>query len=669
MRRDARLHALFDTFLLLLLTAALVRPLFKLEYLNNWPSIESTFIADARMLAARLPHPGWQPLWYCGTRFDYIYPPALRYGTALLSKIGGVSTARAYHLYIGALYVLGIGAVYWMVRIGSRSRVMAWLASAGTALLSPSFLLLPVIRHDSPYWVPQRLHVLMLYGEGPHISALSVLPAALALSFLALRNKNALALAGASVLCAFTVANNFYGATSLAIFFPLLTWSIWVARRDKSIWMRAAAIAALAYALSAFWLTPSYLRVTGENLRLVAIPGEPFPRLIVLVVMILFGIATWRWGHLKPQREWTIFVAGAALFMSLYVLGLYYFQFHIVGDAPRLIPELDLAILLCLAGLVVFLWRRPRLRALAVLILLLAACPAIVYVRHYRFPFPKAAHVENQYEFLIGKWVHDNLPSQRVLPSGTVRLWYDAWFDLPQQDGGSSQGMSNPTLPNAQWQITAGDRALPAILWMQALGTDAVIVPDRTSPEHYHDYQYPYKFQGLLPVLYDDRRGTVIYRIPRISPSLGRVVDAPSLAAIGPIRSGEDVPTLSRYVAAIEDPRQSPTQVTWTTFDQLQIHANISAGQSILFQETYDPYWRAYENGRSIPIHRETAMSFMLLDVPKGEHVIQLRFETPLENQIGRVISLLGLAVILFLTWLGLSQRHKALSTFSFLLS
>jgi len=32
--------------------AALVWPLFRLEYLDNWPSIESTFIADARMLAA-----------------------------------------------------------------------------------------------------------------------------------------------------------------------------------------------------------------------------------------------------------------------------------------------------------------------------------------------------------------------------------------------------------------------------------------------------------------------------------------------------------------------------------------------------------------------------------------------------------------------------------------
>src|SRR3982074_1577233 len=139
-------------------------------------SIESTFIADARMLSEHLPHPGWQPLWYCGTRFDYIYPPALRYGTALISKVGGVSTARGYHIYTAILYAFGIVAVYWMVYAGSTSRKRALLAAVATALLSPSFLFLSQARWDSTHWVPQRLHVLMAYGEGPHISALCVVP-------------------------------------------------------------------------------------------------------------------------------------------------------------------------------------------------------------------------------------------------------------------------------------------------------------------------------------------------------------------------------------------------------------------------------------------------------------------------------------------------------------
>jgi hypothetical protein len=651
--------AWLDSFLLVLLASALVWPLFRLEYLNNWPSIESTFIADARMLADRLPHPGWQPLWYCGTRFDYIYPPALRYGTALLAKLGGVSTAWAYHFYTGALYVFGIAAVYWMVRTGSGSRGQAWLASLGTALFSPSFLLLPIIRRDSGYWIPQRLHVLMAYGEGPHISALSVLPAALAFSFIALGGKRPGAFAAAALLCAFTVANNFYGATALAIFFPILAWSVWVGRREGAVWLRAAGIGALAYALSAFWLTPSYLRVTTENLSLVATPGETGPRLIVFAVMVVFCIVTWRWGRGRPERTWAVFITGITLFLSLYVLGLEYFAWHIVGDAQRLIPELDLALLLAGAALVSSFWRRPKLRALAILIPLMAVYPAIRYVRHAYFPFPKAAHVENQYEFLVSKWVQEHLPGERVLPSGTVRFWYDAWFDLPQQDGGSAQGMLNRVLPAANYQITAGDSGETSILWMQALGTDAVIVPDRTSPETYHDYQTPYKFRGLAPVLYDDQHGTVIYRIPRIYPSIGRVVKTPEMAALRPVVGGVDAPGLTRYVAAVENLEQGPTQVTWKSFDEAEVRAHVSAGRAILLQETYDPAWRAYEDGRPVPIRPEPMMNFMLFDVPEGDHDLQLRFETPTENRIGRIVSGFGFALVLFLFWRAGIQSTK----------
>src|SRR5450432_364348 len=152
-------RALIDSGLIFLFTCVLIGPLFKVEYLDNWGSIESTFIADARMLRDHLPHPAWQPLWYCGTRFDYIYPPALRYGTALLSLAAGISTARAYHLYTGFFYALGISGVYWLAYAATRSRAQAWLASLFTALSSPSLLLMQNLHHDSPAWVPQRLHV------------------------------------------------------------------------------------------------------------------------------------------------------------------------------------------------------------------------------------------------------------------------------------------------------------------------------------------------------------------------------------------------------------------------------------------------------------------------------------------------------------------------------
>jgi hypothetical protein len=302
------------------------------------------------------------------------------------------------------------------------------------------------------------------------------------------------------------------------------------------------------------------------------------------------------------------------------------------------------------------LWRRPKLRVLAVIIPLIGADLARHYVRHAYVPFAEATHIENQYEFVVAKWVHDHLPDQRVIPSGTVRFWYDAWFDLAQPGGGSDQGVLNPVIVAAQYQISAGEGAT-AILMLQALGTDAAIVPDRTSPEPYHDYENPYKFRGLAPVLNDDQHGTVIYRIPRIYPGIGRVVNTSQIAAIEPIQWGNFVGTLTRYVAVIENPAQQPTTVTWKTFEEADLNASVAQGQSILFQETFDPSWRAYENGRLIPIRKDRVMNFMLLDVIEGNHTIQLRFKTPLENQIGKVISILGFAVVLLLIWRGFARR------------
>ena len=144
------------------------------------------------------PHPQWQPLWYTGTRFDYIYPPALRYGTALTSMLTGMWPVKAYHFYISFFYCIGIAGVYLLVRIGTKSRGMAWLSALATALMSPSFLFLTAIRNDSWMLLPARLGVMAKYGEGPHMTALALIPIALTFSWLAFENYRpaAIAMAG-----------------------------------------------------------------------------------------------------------------------------------------------------------------------------------------------------------------------------------------------------------------------------------------------------------------------------------------------------------------------------------------------------------------------------------------------------------------------------------------
>src|SRR6185312_13107630 len=85
--RESPRGVFLDALILFVLTAILILPLFRIDYFDNWMSIEGSFIADARMIREHWPHPVWHALWYCGTRFDYIYPPATRYGAAMLSML------------------------------------------------------------------------------------------------------------------------------------------------------------------------------------------------------------------------------------------------------------------------------------------------------------------------------------------------------------------------------------------------------------------------------------------------------------------------------------------------------------------------------------------------------------------------------------------------------
>jgi hypothetical protein len=284
--------------------------------------------------------------------------------------------------------------------------------------------------------------------------------------------------------------------------------------------------------------------------------------------------------------------------------------------------------------------------------------PAFTYLHHAYSPFIPAKNWEDRYERRITKWAHENLPNERVMPSGTIRLWYDAWYDNIQVDGGADQGLLNQLVPAARYQIDQNDRGDLSVLWLQALGASAVIVPDTTSAEWYHDYKYPKKFQGLLPVIWDDGHGTTIYRVPRIHRDLARVVDRAKLAQVGELDFEYYEAALKSYVSLIEEP-QPETSAIWSGFEALKLNVTVGQGQSVLLQETYDPAWHAYEGGKALPTRMDQTMQFTLIDVGPGTHTIDMRFETPLENRVGQAIFLFSLLCVLTLSLPPLLRRLR----------
>ena len=646
---------LLDFFLVFLYTAILIRPYFKANYENKWASIESTFIADARFLAEHWPHPQWQPLWYAGTRFDYIYPPAVRYGTAVISKVTGFWPVKAYHFYVAFFYALGIAGVYLLMRVGSKSRPFAYLGALATSLMSPIFLFLPRFREDSWMLEPQRLGVLVKYGEGPHMSALALIPIALAFGWLALEKHRPWAVALAAVFSAGVAANNFYGAAALAVFYPILVWSLWITRQEKRIVVPAIAIPVLAYGLTAFWLVPSYFQVPQENLKYVSEHGTLWLFWVAVVVAVAFVIVSDRFARARPERAWAVFIAGCVVFFSLKVFGGLYFNLRISGEPARLLPELDMIYIMAAALILQWLWDRPgiALRAVVLVVLCAAFWTTTGYIRHAWHMFPLSPDYQNHVEYRVTDWLWKNMPDARVFPSGSVRFWYDAWHDLPQLGGGSDQGLLNGEVASALWQTHAGAKPEPAILWMQCMGVDAIYVSDQRSQEIFKDFEYPQKFAGVLSVLYDDRQGNTLYRVPRRYPARARVVEARKLNALKPPRANDDVEYLGAYADVIEKGPDSPPTLTRDGTDAMRVRAKVAPGQSIVVQESWDPAWQAWAGGKQLPV-RKDAMGFMAVETPPGNQEVRLAFVTPLENRIGCVVTVVTLALLLSLMWFGM---------------
>ena len=646
-----------DFLAIFLLAAALIWPLFKVKYTDKWASIESTFIADARFLKEHWPHPQWQPLWYGGTRFDYIYPPALRYGTAALAKFYPMTEARAYHLYTAFFYCLGIAGVYLFVRVAGGTRGEAWLAAAATALLSPSFLFLPAVRRDAWLWHPARLGALVRYGEGPHMSALALVPIALAVAIPALQRWRPAMTALAAICCALIVSTNFYGATALAICFPILVWSIWITHQDRWIWGRALLIPALAYGLTAFWLVPSYLRVTMANLRLVSEPGNTWSIWVAAAVTAAYLLATAKLALGKRQAFYLVFAAGFALLFTLNVLGNEYLGFRVVGEPGRLVPELDLALILLPAIGLRTLWRRPSIapRAVAALIALIAFASAVPYTRRAWRMIVSDPNYQDRIEYKITHWMADRMPASRAMATGSVRFWYDAWNDLAEIGGGSEQGTLNQAIGVAYSFIAADPNLAPSIQWLQAFGADAVIVHDKNSREIYHDFVDPGKFAHSLPVLFDNHEGDVVYGVPRRFPDLARVVETAPVSSLPAITPEPNLDTLRAYAGALEQGPAARAVTTWEGTDRMRIQATLAPGQSVIAQVAYDPQWRARSGGAELAIRRD-AFGQMLIETPPGAREIELVFETPLENRIGRLVS--WLAALLAAVLVGLGWRR-----------
>ena len=130
------------------------------------------------------------------------------------------------------------------------------------------------------------------------------------------------------------------------------------------------------------------------------------------------------------------------------------------------------------------------------------------------------------------------MPGERTMVGGDTQWLFNIWSDNPQLGAGHE-----PTAPNfvqqlAVYEIYTGQNAglrdaATSILWLKAFGVTNISVPGPDTRETLHPFVNPFKFDGLLPVLWRED-GDTVYGVPMPSRSLAHVIPAEAIVVRAP---------------------------------------------------------------------------------------------------------------------------------------
>lgn len=610
-------------FALFVLNVYVCRELFRVEYLSNMGSIEGAFIGISRYAMAHWNDLTWFPLWSTGIPYPTTYPPLLHLVVAFTAWVRGVSPAHAYHWMTALAYCLGPVALFALTLRLSGSRWAGFVAGLVYTCLPTSAWLIPAIGHDlGGAFYSQRLHALAFYGEGPHVTSMTLLTLALFCLDLAIgpmkaTRRRAPYVMLAAVAFAATASTNWLGAFAIALIVaPYVLANVgrkgWKVRDLGWLVLIGAAACCLAMPL----MPPSTIAVLQRNARdtggdyrhayQAAVPHG----LAILAALVGIKFAIRR---LAPYLQFAILFA---FLMSLITLADAWWGVGILPMAVRyhLEMEMALAILIALAAEALFRHRPRWMAAAAIVALTLALIQPIRLQRNWASVLLRPIDITQTIEWKTAHWLNQNWTGERVFVPGSVSFWLNAFSDIPQV-WGFDQGVTNPIIRIGSFAIYNGEpagvhNAEVSVLWLKALGVQAVGVSGPASTEHYKTFVSPQKFEGVLEPLRRDG-DDVLYRVGRRA-SLARVVPGSALVSRVPVH-GLDVDPLRPYVAALDDPRMPHAELQWSSAHSATISTNLDPGQVVSVQMSWHQGWHATVNGRRAPVQHD-AIGLMYID-------------------------------------------------------
>jgi hypothetical protein len=630
---------------LLAVNAYFVKKLFFVEFTNNMQTNAGSFMAISRFILQHWPHLGWFPWWFNGEPFENSYSPMLHLVDAAFAWITGSSVGRAYNFVTASFYVTGPVFLFLFAWRVSRFLETSFLAALLYSLFSPSVLFQAFRLDVGGWWNPWRLRVLAYWGEGPHTAALSVLPLVLLLTYWGITRRKYIWCAAAGIAIAFVALANFFGIIDLGVGCGCLILAIKATRKETAkAAALVAAIALAAWLLASPFLNPTLLRTVLKGSQ--SVGGDYGTRtLLANQVLLLPGfVCLW-----FATRRLTCYLTRFSLLFAypfFQVVALFAIaNVSVLPQPHRYSLEMEMAFSLVVAfSLRSVVLRFPAVAKGALMVVVLGlAVHQIVHYRRYAKTVIQDVDVTQTIEYKIARWLDGNMGGRRAFVSAQAGLWLNVFSDTPQMHEGHDPFNPNFAVEEgAAYSIysgqNAGDRdAENSILWLKAFGCHAIYIPGPASQVQDKPFIHPYKFEGILPVLWHQEDDT-IYAVPQRTDSLAHVVPLSAIVKRQPIH-GLDTAEVAVYVAALDDASLPAAAMSWQDPDHGHIQATLRRQQALSVQTTYDKGWIAFANGKPAEVTRDgIGLSVIHADCD-GPCTVDFIFDGGWERKICRALS------------------------------
>ena len=596
---------------------------------ESFQTNEGSFIGLTRYFAGHANPVFWWPYWNAGLPASSTYSPLLPWLAGRLTAATGVEAVTAFRWVSWVLFVALAPCLFLVVRAVSGRVEPALAAAALFTFLSPSHFLVPALARESGGVLEsRRIFNFLYYGEMPHLAALAFALLFVWCAWRCVAGGERLFFWPATLFAALASLTNMFGCFSVALASTVLFFAV---RRGAGTLL---AMGGLAYAMVGFSMPPSSVREIFSNSTNIEHEFALNAKYVMVVVLtIALFVVGWLWRATAARK---FGVLSALLFCGL-VASHYYVGSPILFQAHRYQIEMDLAV----CGLMGAWLAAPRWRTLA-----LAAWVVLIGVQTVRLKqeadrLARPVEIRNTMQYRLSEWLERNYSGKRVMASGSLALWLNAFADLRQLSGGLDPMAINPVQRVAVFTIYSGMNAGAAdgeisVLWLKAFGVQAVTVPGPASSDVWKPFARPEKFEGLLDAVYREG-GDTVYRVPQHGDGL--VVAVPESAIVRKTPAhGLDVEEVRRYVEAAE--RRTAME-----------------GDVISYRVNWHPGWHAAQDAQELPVLRD-GLGLIYIK-PQGSGRVRFWWEPDVMTRALALVAV-GAWIVLAGGWIMSARRRTA---------